>query len=166
MTRILALAAALVLAACQPAQESRAPAEAPQDAPGAALTVSGGWVRASLGRNPHTGGYVTVANAGSRADRLVGAACDCAGRVELHTVATDGGVMRMSPVEAMEVPAGGALSLAPGGDHLMFLDLTAPLADGQSADVTLTFEHAGEVTVRLPVRAAAPAADGDHGGHG
>lgn len=165
--RLPALAAALMLAACQPAAEEAAEAPAPAEAaPAAALAVSDGWVRASLGRNPNTGGYVTVSNPGPEADRLTGAACDCADRVELHTVSTEGGVMRMSAVEAMEVPAGGALTLAPGGDHLMFLGLVAPLADGETVRVTLSFERAGEVAAELPVRSAPPAGDAGHGRHG
>src|SRR5690606_31315676 len=168
MRPIVLAAAVLILAACQPAADGAAAGAAPEtsaETPAATLRIGDGWVRASLGRNPHTGGYLPVANPGPEADRLTGAACACAARVELHTVSTDGGVMRMNAVEAMEVPAGGTLTLAPGGDHLMFLDLVAPLADGQSVEVTLTFERAGEMTVQLPVHAAAPDHADAHDAH-
>ena len=108
-------------------------------------------MRASLGDNPNTGGYLTVTNAGDSADRLVGAACACADRVELHTMSTEGGVMRMSQVEGFDVPADGVLTLAPGGDHLMLLGLREPLVAGEQVSVTLTFEQSGEIQADFAV---------------
>ena len=121
-------------------------------------------MRASLGDNPNTGGYLTVTNSGEGSDRLVAAACACAERVELHTMSTEGGVMRMGQVEGFDVPASGALTLAPGGDHLMFLGLHAPLQAGEQVSVTLTFEQAGEIEAGFDVVTTPADAHGGHGG--
>lgn len=152
---LLALAAALSLTACSPAADPDADTAAP------ALTVSGAEVRASLGENPNTGGYLTVTNAGDADDRLVAATCACADQVELHTMSTEGGVMRMGQVEGFDVPADGALTLAPGGGHLMFLGLGEPLIAGDQVNVTLTFEQAGEIETGFAV---VTAPGGGHGG--
>lgn len=70
----------------------------------------------------------------------------------METDTTMGGEMTMREVEQIDLPAGESVALAPGGYHIMLLDLVAPLEDGQEIEVTLTFEAAGEVTVTAPVR--------------
>lgn len=60
--------------------------------------------------------------------------------------------MRMRQVEAIDVPAGGSAELKPGGLHLMMIDLTGQLVEGETVDVTLVFEQAGEVNVTLPIK--------------
>jgi len=155
LVRSLALAAALT-AACAPVQ---AHAVSLGD-----LTLGVLEVRASLGRNPNTGGYMTVANRGA-ADALVGASCTCARAVELHVMSHQGGVMRMDKVDSLAVPARGRLELKPGGAHLMFLGLKAPLKAGTDVPVTLRFRKAGEVTTMFHVVATPSAAAADHSGH-
>lgn len=66
------------------------------------------------------------------------------------------GMMRMTPVDEIPVPAGGAAVLEPGGYHIMLLDLAAPLEVGSTIEVTLTFAGAGEVQVAADVRDTAP----------
>lgn len=129
------------------------------------LAVTGAWARASAGGARTGAGYLTISNTGTHDDKLIGAAApDVAESVGLHTHIKDGDIMRMRPVEAIDVPAGGTATLAPGGFHLMLMGLKAPLEAGQSFAVTLTFEHAGDVTVTLDVTANGPA-DAGHGGH-
>lgn len=67
-----------------------------------------------------------------------------------------GGMMTMTPVDRIDVPAGGSVALEPGGYHIMLLGLTAPLEAGTTVEVTLTFENAGEVAVSADVRDTAP----------
>ncbi len=87
-------------------------------------------------------------------DRLIAAASPAAERVELHTHTLDAqGVARMTRIEGIEVVAGSPTELRPGGLHVMLMGLTAPLAAGDAIDLTLTFEAAGDVTLRVPVRA-------------
>jgi copper(I)-binding protein len=63
-----------------------------------------------------------------------------------------GGMMTMQPVESIEVPADGSVALEPGGYHVMLLDVKKELVPGDTIEVTLTFERAGEVTVTADVR--------------
>jgi copper(I)-binding protein len=92
-------------------------------------------------------------------DRLLDVAVPSgvARRAELHQTAVSGGdVMTMQQVEAIELPAGEAVPLEPGGYHVMLLELAEPLDTGATFDLTLTFENAGEVTVVVEVRDEAP----------
>jgi hypothetical protein len=103
----------------------------------------------------------------SDGDRLLSAGADTsvAGTVEIHeTVAAEGdtsddgmgGMMMMRPVDGIDLPAGQTVSLAPGGYHIMLIDLAKPLELGNKFNVTLTFEKAGVKTVEVEVRDAQP----------
>jgi copper(I)-binding protein len=76
------------------------------------------------------------------------------GDMTTTTMAGDmgGGMMTMQPVESIEVPADGTVALEPGGYHVMLLDVQKELVPGDTIEVTLTFELAGEVTVTADVR--------------
>jgi copper(I)-binding protein len=66
----------------------------------------------------------------------------------------EGDVMRMRELEkGLEIPAGGTVTLAPGGFHLMLIGLTAPLKAGTRVPVTLVFEKAGSIDIELDVQA-------------
>lgn len=97
--------------------------------------------------------FMVIENTGAEDDRLVDARTDFAKRVELHThIAGDGGVMQMRHVpDGFVVPAEGTHMLARGGDHVMLMGLSGPLKQGESIEVTLVFEEAGEVVVTVPV---------------
>jgi copper(I)-binding protein len=84
--------------------------------------------------------------------------------VEIHTHMRDGDVMRMRPVSGIDLPAGQAVTLQPGGLHLMLIGLGSALERGQRVPVTLVLERAGEVEVTLVVEAAG--ARGPSGAHG
>ncbi|WP_129672898.1 copper chaperone PCu(A)C [Candidatus Chloroploca sp. Khr17] len=99
-----------------------------------------------------TAGYMVIKNSGSEPDYLVAAAADIAETIELHNVLMENDVMRMRPVEKIEVPAGGEVELRPGGFHVMFIDVTRDVKEGESIPVTLTFERAGTVEVNAVVR--------------
>jgi hypothetical protein len=107
------------------------------------------------------GGFLTIAG-GAAADRLLSANADVCATVELHTMRMDGNVMRMRPVEAIDVPAGTTVKLEPGGLHVMFVELKAPLKAGSSFPLRLRFEKGGEVTVQMKVQDAAPMAGHKH----
>jgi hypothetical protein len=97
-------------------------------------------------------GYMAIVNHGSRPDRLTGASAGFAARTSLHESRTGAdGIATMRPVAALEIPAGGTLSLEPGGFHLMFLGLGATLTEGDMLPGTLTFERAGTVAVDFVV---------------
>ncbi|SLN39596.1 hypothetical protein PSA7680_01955 [Pseudoruegeria aquimaris] len=97
--------------------------------------------------------FMEIVNTGSQDDRLIDVKSDAAAKVEIHTHKDMGdGVMKMVHVEeGLPVPAGGMAVLKRGGDHVMFMGLTAPFEQGKTLDVTLVFEHAGEMDVTIPV---------------
>lgn len=116
------------------------------------LTLSMTYVIATLPNQPAGGGFLTITNSGSEADRLVSVATPMAAKSEVHEMKMDGDVMKMSALpDGLVIPAGETVTLAPGGFHLMFMDLTAAFVDGGTVPVTLTFEKAGDVALELPV---------------
>jgi copper(I)-binding protein len=94
-----------------------------------------------------------IENKGSSADQLISASSPVSGEVQLHEMAMDGNVMKMRQVKDIAVPAGGSVELKPGGLHLMFMNIKAPLAAGETVPLKLKFAKAGEVEVKLPVNA-------------
>ena len=129
-----------------------APARAQGNSAGQ-VQVEAPWTRAA-GAGATGVGYMVLRNGGSAPDRLVAARSPAARVVELHTHMQDGGVMRMRPVQAIELPPGQAVTLAPGGFHLMLIGLAAATQRGGRVPLTLVFERQGEVQVELQVEAA------------
>lgn len=129
------------------------------------LTLRDAYARSA---NPQVGAvFLVVENHKTIECRLVGAASDAAQRVELHTHAEENGLMTMRQVEAIAIPAGGEHALARGGDHVMLMGLTEPLAAGDTVTLTLDFGECGTETIEAALdndRADAPASDG-HMGH-
>ena len=135
---------------------------------GAAIEVVHPWARPTIPDRPGAV-YFGVHNPGEAPDRLIGASTPRAGTVEMHKSEERDGVMTMTPVEAVEIPAGGMAHFGPGGLHLMLFDIDPPLQAGETIDVTLEFEQAGEVAMQVPVTRDAPAGAEAHGhgeGHG
>jgi copper(I)-binding protein len=97
--------------------------------------------------------YLRLENSGATDDRLISAQSDVADMVMLHANSQDAnGVMSMTAMgEGMALPAGGSHVLERGGDHIMLMGLTKPLAEGDTFTLILTFEAAGEVVVEVPV---------------
>jgi copper(I)-binding protein len=135
------------------------------------LRVTTPMLRATAPNAPVAGGFVRLENTGQTDDTLVAAAIagGVASRVELHAMEMNDGVMSMSEVEGgIAIPAGETVTLMPGGLHIMLMGLNVPLTEGESHEVTLTFEEAGEITLDMPVRGlgeirAAFEADGQEG---
>ena len=89
------------------------------------LEISAYRAKAMLPGQPVGGGYLSIANKGTAADRLVAATSPSAGMVEIHTMEIVNDVMTMRPVEGgLEIPAGATVELKPGGTHLMFMAVT------------------------------------------
>ena len=125
------------------------------------VTVEGAYARAVSEGARASAAYMTIENAGAVDDRLVAARTDAARRVELHTHIMEDGVARMREVEGgIPAPAGAAVRLEPGGLHVMMMGLTRRLREGESVDLTLVFEQAGEIAVTAPIRSVAPSGHG------
>jgi copper(I)-binding protein len=130
----------------------------------AQVKVEGAWARPTVAGQQGGGGFLTLTS--PVADRLLGGSTPVAERFELHSMTMQGDVMQMRQVPAIELPAGRAVKLEPGGLHLMFIGLKQPLAAGSKLPVTLRFEKAGELTVEFDVAArAAPAGGHSHHKH-
>ncbi|MCB1541422.1 MAG: copper chaperone PCu(A)C [Rhodoblastus sp.] len=125
------------------------------------------WSRAAPKGAPVGAGYVTLKNGGAAADKLISATADVAGRVEIHEMTMDNGVMKMRPVNGLEIPAGKSVELKPGGYHIMFMQLKKPLVAGETVKSVLTFEKAGAVPVEFKIEAMNAGAAGmpGHKGH-
>jgi hypothetical protein len=120
----------------------------------AQIAVSDAWVRGTVAGQMSTGAFMRLS---SPADTtLVGVASPAAKVVELHEMKMDGGMMKMSAVGRLPLPAGKSVELKPGGYHIMLMDLVQPLKEGDVVPVTLTFEdRAGvkqTIAVKAPVR--------------
>ncbi len=123
-------------------------------APETGVSIEPGFVRTPSAGAPATAGYLTITSAED--DRLLRVATDLARTVEIHTVENNNGVMAMRPVDGIDLPAGEAVALAPGGYHLMIMGPAAEMATAETVTVTLTFEKAGSQVIELPVRRTAP----------
>ncbi len=125
------------------------------------VSVDNAWSRAQIaGRNGAV--FLTMTGKGA-GDRLVSASSPVAERVELHESTMDQGVMKMREVTMMPIDPGKTVTLAPGGLHIMLMNLKQPLAEGQSVSLTLVFEKAGAVTTAaLIAKAGAPMPAQDH----
>jgi len=116
-----------------------------------ALKIDHPFARATPAGAKVAGAFMTIQNTGTTADRLVSAASPVAGVVELHEMAMEGNVMKMRAVPGIEIPAGGKAELKPGGYHVMLMDLKGPLVEGKDIPLTLRFEKAGSVDVKVKI---------------
>lgn len=124
------------------------------------LTISGAWARST--GNTVGAVYFVIENSGE-ADRLVSAASDLTPMVQVHEVVTEGLTQRMQEMkDGLVIPAGQAVELKPGGYHIMLMDLSEPLAEGDEIRISLNFERAGTVELQVPVGAPSEE-DHDHG---
>ena len=144
---------------------------------GGSIKVTGSWARASSATTAAGAAYLTIQNTGSSADALVGVSTPAAGTAEVHETFVMGsatppaslgaamgspmpspsglggsGMMGMRPIARLEVPAGGTIELKPGSYHIMLMELKAELKAGDTIELTLKFEKAGEIIVKAQVR--------------
>ncbi|MDD2810958.1 copper chaperone PCu(A)C [Rhodoferax sp.] len=138
-----------------------------------AVEVQNAWARATVKGQMATGAFMTLtAKDGAK---LVGASSPVAGVSQVHEMKMDGGVMKMAELKGgLELPAGKAVELKPGGYHVMLMDLKEPLMKDSSVPVTLIFKDAKGVEskqeLKMPVAMSAPAGMGkpaamDHSMH-
>jgi len=145
---IKSLAAAFTLCALS----GFAPAALAQDA---ALKVEDVWVRATVPNQHATGVFMRLTS--PTAGRLVAVESDAAKHVEVHEMAMQDDVMKMRQVPAIDLPAGQAVELKPGGYHVMLIDLAKQITPGDHVPLTLIVEDAKQQQHRVPVQAEARA---------
>ena len=123
----------------------------------ATVQVAGAICRPTPVGRQMTGCYLTMT--APAADRLVSASSPDANLVQIHESRIESGMMMMQELrEGLPLPAGEAVALAPGGNHLMLLGVKEPLVAGDTVALTLTFEASPAVEVTATVGQPAPAA--------
>jgi copper(I)-binding protein len=145
MSKTLALYAVLLLVAGAAAAQT------------GSVEVRDAWARATPGKTEIGAVYLTLQSPTD--DRLTGLSTPIASIAQLHMMTMEGGIMKMSRLAALDLPAGQPIKLEPGAMHVMLIGLTDKLRPGQSFPLTLLFEKAGkeEVTVSVaPVGAMGP----------
>ena len=155
LSRVLAIAAlAIATTFAAPAQQFRV----------GDIIVTQPWARATSARMPNGAAFMTLTTQGSRTDRLVAISTSAAVQAQVHITSMDGGVMKMQPVEIIEVAPDAPTTLEPGGLHVMLMGLNGALVQGTAFPMTLTFERAGDLEVQVKVQgpgAMRPARAGD-----
>ena len=127
------------------------------------LVITQPWSRATPGGAKIAGGFLTIENKGTAPDRLISGAGDIVGKVEIHEMAMNNGVMTMRPLDkGLVIEPGKTVKLAPGGYHLMLMDLKQPFKQGDKVPVTLEFEKAGKVALSLDVQGVGAQAPATH----
>ena len=133
------------------------------------ITVTDAWARATVQGQKATGAFMKITAKDSA--KLVGVSSPVAGVVEIHEMKMDKDVMKMSALpNGLELPAGKAVELKPGGYHVMLMDLKAPLAKDTTIPLTLTVQDAkgvkSTVELKLLVGMQAPGMPShDHSKH-
>ncbi len=136
---------------------AKAAAQAGAAAATATPHVLDAWVRLPAVAGRPAGGYLTVHSIATAADTLVGVTSPAAARIELHSMGSESGVMKMRAEPGLALPAGGTLALAPGGNHLMIFGL-ADTRPGREIPLTLVFKSGAKVTALAETRSPADAA--------
>lgn len=150
---------AIVLSA-MPNAQARSP-KAP------AIEVQQPWTRATPKGSKVAGGFLTIRNAGSEPDVLIGGTFAESARVEIHEMAIVKDVMRMRELpNGLTIAPGQTVVLKPGSYHVMFMGLKRPLKEGEAIKGTLVFKRAGTLHVTFMVGAMGQKHQGGHGGHG
>jgi copper(I)-binding protein len=125
------------------------------------VTVAHPWVRAAPEGATLSSAYLEIKTDKHTADRLVSVASPVAGRTEIHSETMEGGVMKLRPLDGLNLTPGESHVLKPSGEHIMLLDLKQPLKEGDLVELTLNFEKAGPIGMEATVEPAG--ALGPHG---
>lgn len=155
--RVLLLTALSAVSAIAHAATAPAPAPAATQAATNVVTARDAWARATAPGMSVGAVYLTLLG-GAKADSLVAASTARAGMTQIHVVTEADGMARMRETEAVDVPPGKRVLLAPQGTHIMLMDLKQPLVAGERFTLTLQFAKAGtrEVTVQVVAPGAEP----------
>jgi copper(I)-binding protein len=120
-------------------------------APKEGIEVRDAWVRsAAQGENGAV--YLIIHNYSETADALIGASTEDAAVVELHESKVVNDVMQMQMLSSVPLAPGTSVEFAPGGLHIMLVDLARALETGDTIEVTLQFQNAPDITLNIPVQ--------------
>lgn len=168
MTPLRSAAFAAAIGACAAFSPIMALADGDVLAAANGIEIADAYARSAGAMAKAGAAFMTVTNGTDTDDRLIDARSDISARVELHTHIVTDGVARMTRLEdGIPIPAGETVTLERGGLHVMFMGLSGGMEEGQTVDVTLVFENAGEIPVAIPVDLTRGGAmEGQGHGHG
>lgn len=122
------------------------------NASNAGIVVSDAWVQLSPLPDRPAAAYLMLQNNTAQDDVLMSVDTDIAAASEVHESREESGVVRMVHLKQLDLPSGARIDLQPGGMHIMLIDLTRPLEQGDEVSITLTFANAGSIQVHAQVR--------------
>ena len=129
------------------------------------VTVKDSWVRGTTPAQKATGAFFEITS--SDAGALLSASSPVAGVVEIHTMKMEEGVMKMRPIQKLDLPAGKSVKLQPGGHHVMLMELKQQMKKGDVVPITLKVEGKDKqvqtIEIKAEVRELAAPATTDHG---
>ena len=118
------------------------------------VTASDAWATPSNPAWKIGAAYVRLENHEAKPVTLIAARSPVAGVIEMHEMTTRDGMMSMRKIDSLTIPAHGSVTLAPGGAHLMLIDLTLDLPAGSSFPLGLQFDDGTTLSLDLPVKDA------------
>jgi len=123
-----------------------------QDYKAGALVIAHPWTPKAPAGAKVAAGFLKITNEGQEDDRLVAISADVAGKIQIHGMKIENGIMKMFELAGgLAIPAGQTVELKSKSNHVMFMGLKTLPAEGQSFKAVLTFEKAGEVPVEFEV---------------
>jgi copper(I)-binding protein len=122
------------------------------------ISVGDAWVRATVPQQKVTGVFMQLTSAQDA--RLVEVRSPIAGSAELHQMSMSDNVMKMRHIDALDLPAGKAVGLTPGGYHVMLFDLKAPVKAGDKIGLTLIVEGRDKERKAIEITAVARGING------
>lgn len=130
------------------------------------VVVQDPYVRLAPPNAPATGAFMVIKNNGDKDIKLVKAENTASKVTELHTHLNEGGVMKMRPVQSVDIKSKGEAVLKPGGLHVMLIDLKAAMKEGDVVPITFTFDDGStkkvDAKVVRPMAAGTPMPEHKH----
>jgi len=124
------------------------------------IEIHGAWMRPA-GQGENGAVYFVIHNHSSQADELIGITSDVGAAAEMHESKMIGDIMQMTRVESVPLGAFAEIEFAPGGLHIMLVDLKRDVRAGDQIDITLDFKNHEDIRIKVPVRETATP-DEDH----
>lgn len=156
--KMLTVASLMFAAAFAPAAVAAKPEAA------AVPVVADAWISEAPPVARNNAAFITLTN-GSGKDALLAVESSVSAAVELHTMSMAGGIMRMQRLPLINLAPAETLRMAPGGRHIMLINMKQPLKAGDRVPLTLVFRKAGRMTVEAEVRPLVVNDESDHAGH-
>ena len=115
------------------------------------IDITNIWARQSFGQSKNSAIYMDIKNSGD-IDYIVDVQTDIAHMAELHKTVIESGISQMVHIDRLALPKNVDVKLKPKGLHIMLMGLEKPLKPGDDFEVTLVFEKAGKIKVKVPVK--------------